>query len=329
MLKITRIEAFQVDLPLHEGSYKWSGGNSVEVFDSTVVAVHTDAGHHRLRRGLSPGTGLPAGVCRRGARRESPNSAPHLLGLDPTELGKLQRPDGRRAARPSLRQVGARHGVLGYSGQGGRACRWRRCWAGATATTFALYRAISQETPAGHGGEGGGYRAEGYTKFQLKVGGDPDTDIERIRAVAAQAATRRRADRRRQHRLDAAPGAARGPTRCATWTSTSSSRAARYDECLAVRRHTDRPFVLDEVVDGIDMVVRGHARPGDGRDQSEDFEGRRLDPGAADPRSVRVAGNRDDHRGHLGRRHHHGGHRASGAQHAAGLFFPPPTSTAT
>ena len=44
MPKITKIEAFQVDLPLREGSYKWSGGNFVEVFDSTVVAVHTDAG---------------------------------------------------------------------------------------------------------------------------------------------------------------------------------------------------------------------------------------------------------------------------------------------
>jgi L-alanine-DL-glutamate epimerase-like enolase superfamily enzyme len=32
-----------------------------------------------------------------------------------------------------------------------------------------------------------------------------------------------------------------------------------YEECLAVRRHTDRPFVLDEVVDDLAMVVRGHA----------------------------------------------------------------------
>ena len=32
-----------------------------------------------------------------------------------------------------------------------------------------------------------------------------------------------------------------------------------YEQCLAVRRHTNRPFVLDEVVDGIDMVVRGVA----------------------------------------------------------------------
>ena len=38
-MRITRITAWQVDLPLHEGSYKWSGGKSVTVFDSTVVAV--------------------------------------------------------------------------------------------------------------------------------------------------------------------------------------------------------------------------------------------------------------------------------------------------
>jgi len=32
---------------------------------------------------------------------------------------------------------------------------------------------------------------------------------------------------------------------------------ATYEQCLAVRRHTDRPFVLDEVIDSIDTVVRG------------------------------------------------------------------------
>ena len=43
-MRITRIDAYRVELPLHEGSYKWSGGNAVTVFDSTVVAVATDAG---------------------------------------------------------------------------------------------------------------------------------------------------------------------------------------------------------------------------------------------------------------------------------------------
>ncbi len=32
-----------------------------------------------------------------------------------------------------------------------------------------------------------------------------------------------------------------------------------YEQCLAVRRHTNRPFILDENFDGIDMVVRGAA----------------------------------------------------------------------
>ena len=32
-----------------------------------------------------------------------------------------------------------------------------------------------------------------------------------------------------------------------------------YEECLAVRRHTDHPFVLDENVDGLDMLLRAKA----------------------------------------------------------------------
>jgi L-alanine-DL-glutamate epimerase-like enolase superfamily enzyme len=43
-MKINRIRAYRVELPLHEGSYKWSGGKSVTVFDSTVIEVQTDAG---------------------------------------------------------------------------------------------------------------------------------------------------------------------------------------------------------------------------------------------------------------------------------------------
>jgi L-alanine-DL-glutamate epimerase-like enolase superfamily enzyme len=32
-----------------------------------------------------------------------------------------------------------------------------------------------------------------------------------------------------------------------------------YDECLSIRRHTNHPFVLDEVIDSVDMILRGHA----------------------------------------------------------------------
>jgi L-alanine-DL-glutamate epimerase-like enolase superfamily enzyme len=103
-----------------------------------------------------------------------------------------------------------------------------------------------------------GYRQQGYTRFQLKVGGDPDTDIERIRAVRALLEP---ADRLV---ADANTG----------WTQHEALRVVRavrdvdvyieqpclaYEECLAVRRHTDHPFVLDETIDSLDVLLRGKA----------------------------------------------------------------------
>lgn len=42
-LRITGIQAFQIDLPLHEGSYQWANSKSVQVFDCTVVKVMTNS----------------------------------------------------------------------------------------------------------------------------------------------------------------------------------------------------------------------------------------------------------------------------------------------
>ena len=54
---------------------------------------------------------------------------------------------------------------------------------GAAQDEIPLYRAISQEEPEVMARKVEGYAAEGYTKFQLKVGGDANEDIERIREV--------------------------------------------------------------------------------------------------------------------------------------------------
>ena len=252
MLKITRIEAFQVDLPLHEGSYKWSGGNSVEVFDSTVVAVHTDAGLTGYGEVCPLGPAyLPAYA--EGARAGIAKLAPQLIGLDPTALGVLNgRMDAALRGHPYVKSaldmacwdiLGKVAGLPLAALLGGR-----------YGETFPLYRAISQESPQAE--KVAYYRAEGYTKFQLKVGGDPDTDIERIHQAAAQL---QRGD---VLIADANTG----------WTQHQALRVAdavravdvyleqpcaSYAECLVVRRHTNRPFVLDEVVDSLAMVVEG------------------------------------------------------------------------
>src|SRR5579863_9572254 len=89
-MKITRILAYRVELPLHEGSYKWSGGNSVSVFDSTVVAVETDEGLTGYGEVCPLGPAyLPAYAA--GARAGIAELAPQLIGEDPTALQALGR----------------------------------------------------------------------------------------------------------------------------------------------------------------------------------------------------------------------------------------------
>jgi L-alanine-DL-glutamate epimerase-like enolase superfamily enzyme len=254
MPQITRIEVFQINLPLHEGSYKWSGGNSVEVFDSTVVAVHTDEGITGYGEVCPLGPAyLPAYA--EGARAGIAKLAPQLIGLDPTALGVLNdRMDAALRGHPYVKSAldMACWDILGKASD----LPVATLLGGRYGETFPLYRAISQESPQAMAEKVALYRSEGYTKFQLKVGGDPDTDIDRIHQCAAQLC---RGD---VLIADANTG----------WTQHQALRVAdavravdvyieqpcaSYAECLVVRRHTDRPFVLDEVVDSLEMVVEG------------------------------------------------------------------------
>src|SRR5678815_4383938 len=89
-MKISRIAAYQVNLPLHEGSYKWSGGKSVSVFDSTVVRVETNTGLSGYGEVCPLGPAyLPAYAS--GARTGLAELAPALLGEDPRQLDHLNR----------------------------------------------------------------------------------------------------------------------------------------------------------------------------------------------------------------------------------------------
>ncbi len=255
-MRITRIRAYRVELPLHEGSYKWSGGKSVTVFDSTVVRVETDAGitGHGEVCPLGPFY-LPAYAA--GVRAGLAELGPHLLGEDPLQLAKLNRlMDAALKGHPYVKSGldMACWDILGQA-TGQPVCV---LLGGRYGEDFGLYRAISQDAPEAMARRVAGYRAEGYRRFQLKVGGDPGEDVERIRAVAAQL--------RPGDRLvaDANTG----------WLMHDALRVVRavrdvdvyieqpcltYEECLTVRRHTDHPFVLDEVIDSLDVLLRGHA----------------------------------------------------------------------
>ena len=109
--------------------------------------------------------------------------APHLIGEDPTQLFPLnQRMDIVLKGHPYVKSAIdiACWDILGkVSNQ--PVCT---LLGGRYGEDFMLYRAISQQSPDEMAEKVATYRAEGYRKFQLKVGGDPNTDIERIQAVA-------------------------------------------------------------------------------------------------------------------------------------------------
>jgi cis-L-3-hydroxyproline dehydratase len=252
-MKITRIAAFQVALPLHEGSYQWSGGKSVAVFDSTLVRVETDsglAGHGEVCP-LGPAY-LPAYA--EGVRAGLAVLAPQLLGEDPRDLERLnRRMDAAMKGHPYVKS-GIDIACWDILGQAAR-LPVVTLLGGRYRDDFVLYRAISQESPDAMAAKVAGYRAEGYRRFQLKVGGDPDVDIARIRAVRSvlEPADALIADANTGWLPHQALRVVRAVRDVDVYIEQP---CATYEECLSVRRRTDHPFVLDETIDGIGVLLR-------------------------------------------------------------------------
>ena len=123
---------------------------------------------------------------------------------------------------------------------------------------YVLYRAISQETPEKMASMVAGYQAEGYTRFQLKVGGDPDVDIERIKAVSEklQPGDKLIADANTGWLRHEAMRVVKAVTDVDVYIEQP---CLTYEECLSIRRHTHHPFVLDENIDGMDVLLKGQA----------------------------------------------------------------------
>src|SRR3954467_11303578 len=183
-MRITKISAFRVDLPLQEGDYKWSGGKSVTVFDSTVVRVETDAGITGFGEVCPLGPFyLPAYA--NGVRAGIAELGPHLLGENALELAKLN----RRMDAALKGHAYVKSGIdMACWDLLGKATGQPVCvlLGGRYGEDLVLYRPVAREAPAAMAARVAGYRAEGYRRFQLKVGADPLDDIARIRAVAAQ-----------------------------------------------------------------------------------------------------------------------------------------------
>ena len=255
-MEITAIRAWQVDLPVKEGRYAWSSGKFVEVFDSTVVEVRTDEGTTGYGECCPLGSAYlpsyPAGV-----RAGLTELAPHLIGADPLNLTGLNRlMDEALLGHPYAKAPidMACWDILGKTAQMPVAA----LLGGFCQDKIALYRAISQESPKEMAAKVSRHRASGYRKFQLKVGGDANVDIERI--IRASEALE--------------PGDLLIADANTGWTRHEAARVVAavdhidvyieqpcptYEECVSIRKRTAKPFVLDESIDGVAALLRGIA----------------------------------------------------------------------
>jgi L-alanine-DL-glutamate epimerase-like enolase superfamily enzyme len=253
-MKITGIKVYQVDLPLKEGRYSWSGGNYMEVFDSTVVAVETDAGITGYAECCPLGSAyLPSYAA--GVRAGLAEIGPKLIGHDPTDLWPLNHHmDAVLRGHPYVKAPIdiACWDILGKVA----GLPVHKLLGGAEQDRIALYRAISQEDSSRMAEKVAGYREEGYTKFQLKVGGDPSDDIARIRAC----------------RGILEPGDILVADANTGWSKADAARVVNavrdldvyieqpcmtYEESLSIRRRTALPFVMDEVIGSAADLVKG------------------------------------------------------------------------
>jgi len=180
-MKITRISAYRVELPMREGSYSWAG-HSFAAFDSTVVKVETDAGIDGFGEVCPLGPAYLAAYAE-GARAAIAKLAPALIGEDPRHIERV------------------------------------------------------------------------YHRMDRNLKGHVDNGGIRKGAVALQAG----------ETLTAATNTG--------WLLHDARRVARavrdvdlyleqpclsYDECVSLRRHTDHPVILDECMDSLEMIMRGH-----------------------------------------------------------------------
>ena len=248
---IVALEAFRQFQPIRAGRYGTSGG-IVDGFESTIVALTSDDGTvgwgEAAPLGAFYADGFPDGI-----RAAVAELAPLVIGSDESAPWPLVRrldaamrrqPAAKAAIDMAVRDLGARStGVPLAEALGGR-----------DGDSVALYHAVAPAPPDEMAATAAAYTAAGYRRIQVKVGGDPLADARRLRAVrdavGADVAL-----------LCDANG--RWPTGAAIRFLVATSGldyaleqpCATIEENALVRRHCDRPLILDESVDDLRTLL--------------------------------------------------------------------------
>lgn len=175
-MKITRIRVYKTDLPYVGGTYVWGAGNAITISKASVVVIDTDAGLSGC------GEFSPCGENYFVPIPAAKLLAPALLGEGSRQVARIERImdhviQGHNHAKTPFDY--ACWDILGQASDqpvwmplGGKLCK-----------AAPMYRVAPQKAIDETIEEMDRYRQQDYQQFQVKVGGNWVTDIDRIRAT--------------------------------------------------------------------------------------------------------------------------------------------------
>jgi L-alanine-DL-glutamate epimerase-like enolase superfamily enzyme len=254
---IDRVDVFGYDLTYAHGDYVMSSGRVVNILPSTVVRITTRGGIQGYGETCPLGSTYLPGFAG-GARAALRELAPALIGTDAVNLAAVNALmdatlRGHEYAKSAVDV--ACWDILGRVANRPVAM----LLGGVLQTELPLYVAVPLGEPADMAAFVERERAGGIHHFQLKLGDTPERDRDRVAAVHAVTGPE-----------DAIIGDANGG-----WRRQDAIIAARLlegfdrlrleqpcptlEECLAVRRLSTLPMVLDEVITDLPTLVRAAA----------------------------------------------------------------------
>ena len=252
-MKITRIRVYKTDLPYVGGAYVWGAGNAIEIAKASVVVIDTDAG----LRGCGEFT--PCGENYMVAHSEGVEAfarlvASNLLGEDPRQVAKIEQIMDHAVQGHGYAKAPFDAACWDILGQACDQPVWMLL-GGKLTDGAPMYRVAPQKATEETLAEMQRYRADGYRQYQIKVGGDWQTDIDRIKAGVAllEPGEKAMADANQGWRVDNAIRVARATT---DLDYILEQPCRTYDECQQVRRVAQQPMKLDECVTDISAAQR-------------------------------------------------------------------------
>ncbi len=251
MTEIVAVRGYRQQQPFAAGEYATSGG-SASGFDSTIVALDTAAGITGWGE-MAPLGSFYAPSFAAGARAGLAELAPSLIGQDAAQpLRVAEHMDAALSGHPYVKSAID----MACWDAAARIRGLPLCTAlgGGQGESVELYRSIPPVAPDEAAGLARRHLAEGYRRLQVKVGGEPAVDAERLAAV----------------RDAAGPDIVLFADANAGWSTSSALRfvrlAADIDhvleqpcetlaECRLVREHCTSPMVLDESIDSMAALL--------------------------------------------------------------------------